>query len=146
VDAAGVALLSAWITNDLPKSRSFAEWQRAHFELNTSPLAGAYEDPDDDGASNYQEYLVGTDPLLDSDVWRVTVERDGDKVRLKFPRIANRGFEVQFTTDLFNPASWKPLDVPANRLFFSATNSAAAVEDSIPTAQAKYYRVRVFEP
>ncbi|MBI2946695.1 MAG: PQQ-dependent sugar dehydrogenase [Verrucomicrobia bacterium] len=146
VDAAGVALLSAWITNDLPKSRSFAEWQRAHFELNTSPIAGASEDPDDDGASNYQEYLVGTDPLLDSDVWRVTVERDGDKVRLKFPRIANRGFEVQFTTDLFNPASWKPLDVPANRLFFSATNSAAAVEDSIPTAQAKYYRVRVFEP
>ncbi|MBM3840346.1 MAG: hypothetical protein FJ398_20765 [Verrucomicrobia bacterium] len=146
VDVAGVALLSAWITNDLPKSRIFSEWQRVHFELNTAPNAGPADDPDDDGAPNYQEYLVGTNPLQDTDVWKISVERDGDKVRLKFPRIANRGFEVQFTTDAGDSLSWKALDVPGNRPFFSAASLTAAVEDSIPTVQAKYYRVRVFEP
>ncbi|MBI4657590.1 MAG: PQQ-dependent sugar dehydrogenase [Verrucomicrobia bacterium] len=146
LDTEAIALLSAWITNDLPAYQSFADWQRTHFESNDAPGTAAAEDPDGDGAANYQEYLTGTNPLVRSDRWSVSVQRAGDRVRLSFPRVANRGFEVHFTTDLSDPASWRPLDIAGNRPHFPATSSTAVLEDSIPDSLAKYYRVRVFEP
>jgi len=63
-----------------------------------------------------------------------------------YPRIANRGFEVQWTTNPLNVNSWQFLNVPENRPFFAAVNGQARVPDGVTNAAAKHYRVRVFEP
>ena len=146
VDQAGVDLLSAWITNSLPRYQSFAEWQTAHFGSSSAADAGRDADPDRDGALNYVEYLTGRNPLARADRWAVTVERNGNRVRVLFPRVENRGFDVQTAASLAEPIAWQSLEVAGNLLFFPAVSSAAVVEDSIAPSTEKFYRVRVFEP
>jgi hypothetical protein len=64
-----------------------------------------------------------------------------------FPRLANRGFEVQWTTNLLNSSSWQSLNVPENRPLFPAADETAHLSDGIAVnAQAKFYRVLVYEP
>lgn len=145
VDTNAVQLLTEWITADAVAFQSFADWQAAHFNDPQLPQAAANADPDRDDSVNYLEFLVGTDPLVRSDPWQISARiRDG-AVQILFPQIARRGFEVQATTNLFDSTSWRPLDVPGNRPFFSATNFEAVVEDPIIGVAPKFYRVRIFE-
>ena len=39
-----------------------------------------------------------------------------------------------------------PLDLPGNEPFFSITNRAAHIQDSLDLLNGKFYRVRVFSP
>ncbi|MCL4788884.1 MAG: PQQ-dependent sugar dehydrogenase [Verrucomicrobia bacterium] len=146
VDPQGVALLSAWITNDLPAYQTFADWQVAWFGSTNSPEAAPFSDPDGDGANNRLESLTGTNPTNAASAWAISISLGNDLPVIEFPQIANRGFEVQSTTDVANPNSWSPVDEPANRPFFSATDRTAAVPDTRAAETNRFYRVRVFEP
>jgi mono/diheme cytochrome c family protein len=145
LDGAGIDLLSTWITNSLSSYQSFADWQVEYFGSSTETNAAPDADFDNDGAVNSLEYLTDTDPTRDSDHWRIEVQQIADKVQITFAQIANRGFELQWASDLSAPASWQPLDTPANRPFFSATNFSAVIEDVLTNAATRFYRVRVFE-
>ena len=146
LDTDAINLLSAWITNNLPNYQSFADWQTAHFGSTNAPNAAADADPDTDGAKNLLEYLTGTDPLAGNNAWKINVQQSGDTVEISFPQLANRGFQVEWTPGLTAPILWQPLDVPANRPYFSLTNFIASVSDTITNSPFKFYRVRVFEP
>ncbi|MEO5804293.1 MAG: PQQ-dependent sugar dehydrogenase [Verrucomicrobiota bacterium] len=145
LDTQAIALLSAWITNDLPNYKNFATWQSSISWTNVaenSPLS----DHDHDGAVNYLEYLTGTDPLQSASFWRVNIRRAGANVEIVFPQKANRAFEVQYTDDLAAPILWKPLDTSANAPFFSAIDGEKTLVDSSSPNQTRFYRVRVSEP
>jgi mono/diheme cytochrome c family protein len=146
VDTNGIQLLTEWITTEALSFETYPAWQLANFDDTTLPQAAPGADPDNDGFANYLEFLVGTSPVLSWNPWRISVSAHNGLVQVRFPQIANRGFEVQATTNLFDPHSWRALDTPANRPFFSANDFEAVVEDVIAHAPAKYYRVRVFEP
>jgi glucose/arabinose dehydrogenase len=145
-DTNGIQLLSEWITTEALRIETYPAWQLANFDDPTLPQAAAQADPDNDGLVNYLEYLVGTSPVLSLNPWRISASASNGLVQVRFPHIANRGFEVQATTNLFDATSWQPLDSPDNRWFFTATTFQAVVEDVITNAAARYYRVRVFEP
>ena len=146
LDTQAIALTSAWITNDLRRHQTFPDWQLSFFGSTNAPEAQAGADPDGDLGRNDLEYLTGTNPTNRADHWRMGIERTGHQAQVVYPRVANRGFEVQWTTNLFNPGAWQFLNVAENRPFFAATNGEARVPDSITNSTSKYYRVRVYEP
>jgi hypothetical protein len=74
------------------------------------------------------------------------MERISDVVELTYPRLVNRGFEVQWTTNLTSSISWTFLNVPENRPFMASTNGVTHVPDAVADLPAKFFRARVFEP
>jgi hypothetical protein len=145
-DTQAVALLSRWITNDLPGYQTMAAWQMAHFGSTNAPDALPTADPDMDRASNLLEWLTGTSPTNALEAWGISAERSSDTVEIVYPRVANRGFEVQWTAALTTNTSWNVLDVPQNRPFLSASNDTVRVPDAATNGGVRVYRVRVFEP
>jgi hypothetical protein len=147
LDTNAINLLSAWITNDLPSYQTFADWQLAVFGSTNDPNAAASADPDSDGAINYVEYLTGTDPFQPTNYWAITgIQTTGNTAQISFPQIANRGFELQASTTLFDSNSWSALDLPGNDPFFSVTNRTAMITDPTLNPRNKFYRIRVFPP
>lgn len=141
-----VDLLMRWIGEELTVYRTYAQWQMAYFGGTNHPSAGRQVDADNDGAPNYLEYLTGGNPLMPSDTWRITVRRTAEGMEIRFPRAANRGYEVQWSSHLERADSWQPLDVPGNRPFFAASGHEAVVVDPNSDAATKFYRVRIYEP
>jgi glucose/arabinose dehydrogenase len=146
VDTQAVALISRWITEELPGLQTFADWQLSHFGSTNAPTAQSGMDPDNDGATNYEEFLTGTDPNDGADAWAIHIRRQGDAVETFYPQLVNRGIEIQWSTNLFTLGAWQYLDVPQNRPFISATSGTGVVPDVITNGPPKYYRGRVFEP
>ena len=63
------------------------------------------------------------------------------------PARVNRGFEVQWTTNLRSAAAWQFLEVPDNRPFLAASNAVARVPDvlhQMDVAVAPYPRLSGF--
>ena len=146
INTQAVALMSAWITNGLAGYQSFADWQITQFGSTNAATGGASQDFDSDRASNYQEYLTGTDPKDPQDYWAAGIQQSGGSAWVNYPQVANRGFEVQSSTNPVNAASWTPMDVTGNEPFFAITNRTGGVTDPVTGLTNKLYRVRVFEP
>lgn len=144
IDTQAVALVSSWITNDLPAASSLPEWLSRHF-TNAEPAA-LLADPDQDGAPNFLEYLTSTDPLNPGQRWTISAHAEPDLLVVTFPHLANRGFDLQTSANPFDPASWTSLDDPDNRPLISATNFETRIAVPLTNSPARFYRVRVYEP
>jgi glucose/arabinose dehydrogenase len=141
-----IDLLSAWISGSATNYQSYADWQQFYFGSTNAPGSAPEEDPDGDWASNELEYLTGTNPLRTDDGWAIHIAATNNNAEIDFTRIANRGFEIQWTADVAVAGSWQPLDLPGNAPIFAITNSVAKVQDSLTNGPGKFYRVRIFEP
>lgn len=146
VDDAGAALLARWITNGLAGWQSYAAWQLVHFGNTNAPGAGPDEDADLDRAGNWLEYLTDTDPRNPDDAWDITaIGTRGDTVAIQFPQLANRRFILEWSDDLGAAAQWQPLASPWSGAFIAAEDFVADLTDR-PTAERRFYRVRIEEP
>ena len=97
---------------------------------------GAF-DPDDDGLTNLQEYLAGTDPTNAASGLRLEVPTLSGGVRVRFSAVSNHTYSVLYADQL--PAgSWTKLaDVPAR-----STNHVETIPDPSATTN-RFYRVVV---
>ena len=139
LDPQALDLFATWITNGLAGYQSYADWQVAYFGSTNSLDAAP-------NATNLLAYLTGTNPLRASDYWSIGIGNAATQPEISFLDIANRAFQVQWTTNLPNPNSWQPLDVPGNAPLFSITNSQGSVSDPSAAASSKFYHVQVIEP
>lgn len=146
INTEAVELLSAWITNELSGYRSYADWQLTYFNSTSAPNAQQLADADADGADNYLEYLTDTVPTNAASAWGIAIAPSNGHAHIVIPQVANRAFEIQATTNLFNGNSWSPLNLPANTPSFPAADRTVAVEDLIQSGPPKFYRARVYEP
>lgn len=75
-------------------------WERWHFLSETAATPGA--DADQDGRTNYQEYLTGTDPLDPKSRFDVRALLDSvpHTVVLRWPSATNRTYRIEVSSDL----------------------------------------------
>lgn len=148
VDTQGVALIAAWISTTLTNYQTFAAWQTQHFGSTTNIDAGENADPDGDGNANRLEFLTDTDPtnVIVDDAWALDFRVTNGTAEVLYPRVANRGFDVQMSTNLLDGA-WQSLDVPENSPFYSSTPATAIIPDPASSNRTEsFYRIRIYEP
>ena len=145
IDDQAVELVSRWITDGLAGYQNFTEWQLSRFDSTNAPDALASADPDSDGANNQTEFLTGTDPENAADVWGINLQADGGEGILSYPRLINRGIEVQWAAQLSAGANWQFLDLPENRPFFAGTNGLTLMPAGLGSSNL-FFRARVYEP
>jgi Tol biopolymer transport system component len=114
-------------------------WMLQYFGHPTgqaSDHSRAQDDFDGDGATNFQEFLAGTDPTSASSVFRIQVSfaPSTNGVVLSWPASASRNYRVQFKDDL-GAASW--LDASGSLSLTGGQGRFAAPADQA----SRYYRV-----
>jgi hypothetical protein len=119
----------------------FDTWRLGYFtatELTQPAVSGANADPDGDGASNWQEFLAGTDPRNPLSVLRVTADAQTGAANIRFLAASNHGYTLQYR-DRLTTGAWLDLTnigvAPLNRdvIYTDAISSGASTQ--------RFYRV-----
>jgi hypothetical protein len=144
LDQKAIALLQAWISEDLPKYELFNAWAARIFAGRSDLDASPAGDPDDDGHTNYEEYLAGTDPLSRTSKSLIQPEIINGQVKLSLTQQPNRALLIESTHSLTYP-SWQFLNVLGNQVAFPAQSVDRSILDLFEGGE-NYYRIRIFEP
>ena len=109
------------------------EWE-ATYGFGTNNIADGALDADDDGLSNWAEYVAGTDPTNGLSCLRIDPLAAPPGATLTFGVISNRTYTIQFSEGVDTP--WSRLaDVPAR-----ATNRLEVIADPAFTIN-RFYRL-----
>lgn len=139
IDQANAQLLATWINGELENRRTYDAWRTENFEPDNDPSGAPDQDPDNDGMSNREEFLAGTDPLNSSSTFRPTLSGQSP-LALGFTLPANRSFLIE-TSD--NLGQWTPWDVPGNAGIPVTGNP---LEFTIPTEESRrFFRIQLKE-
>ena len=115
-------------------------WELLNFgSLNVDPNA----DADNDGMSNRQEYLAGTDPNNAQDVLQITMAsfgHDGTTVSLTWSSVPARQYYIQETSDLATP--WT--DSGLGLISPDGATTTRTFNDT--AAPSRFYRVQAVRP
>lgn len=108
-DPVGVELLSDWINSELPARQSYAMWREG--KLPSGPDGEPGADADNDGRSNFQEFLAFTDPQR-LDTIPTTPPQLGDgTLALQVPALPGRSVIIEHSINL---TDWQRWDVSEN--------------------------------
>lgn len=145
LDTQNIALVASWINGEATQFQFYHEWASNHFGSATNSLAGRDTDADGDFAVNYLEYLTGTQPTNETDVWNgPQLALTNQSVAFQFIRPARVGADIQRAASLSAP-EWISLEEAVNtRVFSAAPAEVYHLED--PSVTSAYYRIRIIEP
>ena len=113
-------------------------WELIH-GLNTNDVSDALLDADDDGSSNLDEYLAGTQPTNALSYLSIApIQVTNDSVRLSFLAASNTTYTLESRRDANEPAWFRVVDILA-----TPTNRTVQWTDVFQTIEAtRHYRVR----
>ncbi|MGP8198824.1 MAG: hypothetical protein ACLQU4_04905 [Limisphaerales bacterium] len=114
-------------------------WRLLWFGTVSNALSAANADPDGDGASNWAEYVAGTNPLDSTSVFQLQPggSSSSSSFTLQWPSVVNKSYTVQSSSSLTS-GSWTTLatNIVGNGQTMQWT-------DSNGIGQARFYRALV---
>ena len=120
----------------------FDAWRFEHFnatELTQPNISGPDVDPDSDGASNWHEFLSGTDPRDSASVLRVSINAQTNTAFIQFTASANHAFTLQ-CRDHSSFGTWLDL----TNIAPATTIRTIVYSDPLPAGVTnRFYRVSV---
>jgi hypothetical protein len=129
--ASQTALLT--VGGDFDRDGMDDNWELAH-GLNPFDATDASADADNDGVSNLQEYIAGTEPRDPSSYLTVDKIEAGADTAVTFHAAAGRTYTIQYT-DSLSPANWQKL----TDVFGGSAGATARITDQPTTT--RYYRL-----
>lgn len=123
-------LVSVLETNSAPS------WWLAQYNLDTNS-AGSLLDSDEDGMTNWVEYLAGTDPTNKQSMLWVSAVSDG--MALEWPSVTGRVYSVYQTTNLTLPFGL----VPGGSNLTAAPPRNAYTNSEVPPPRVQFFRIGV---
>ncbi|HEX3716368.1 MAG TPA: hypothetical protein VH595_00230 [Verrucomicrobiae bacterium] len=114
-------------------------WRLLNFGSVSNPLSAANADPDGDGASNWREYIAGTNPQDSTSIFEFQPSSTvpGAGFVLQWPSVLNKHYSVQCSS-VAGPGNWTTV---ATNLV--GTGQPMQWTDPSPSATAKFYRATV---
>jgi hypothetical protein len=113
-------------------------WRLIYFGTVSNLLSAADLDPDGDGASNWQEYVAGTNPMDPNSVLQLTPGTPSPGFSLQWPSVVGKTYLVQSSVSLFS-TNWA---TTASNL--PGTGQMMQLSDTnTPGPPARFYRVQV---
>lgn len=112
-------------------------WRLLHFGTISDPASAADADPDGDGASNWQEYVAGTDPLNPASVFKLqaAAKFGNSAFSLQWPSVAGKTYILQSAAS--PSAAWTTITN------LSGTGANISFSDTSNPGQARFYRAIV---
>jgi hypothetical protein len=83
-------------------------WRMRYFGTLNDPRSAADVDADGDGLSNYEEFMLGTNPVDPSDSLRLHAASNGRGVMLRFHTANGKLYLIEGSSSL-QPGSWSPV-------------------------------------
>jgi hypothetical protein len=118
----------------------FQSWQALYFGSTTNAAAAPAADPDNDGMSNWAEFLAGTNPTNGASVLQVTaVTREDKNLRITWTMGSGKTNVLQAANTLGEATNFT--DAFTVQTVGSVTNYLDI--GAITSAPARYYRVRL---
>jgi glucose/arabinose dehydrogenase len=140
LDFAGITLVTDWINQSLLSLKFYNQWRLEKFNSSTSPEGAKEADADEDGASNYSEFLAGTLPRDGSSLLSPQIHLLSGQVFLDYTIPQNRSVQVEKSSNLNN---WSLSDIPANK---GLSHPGGASSFSGPAENnAQFYRLKIME-
>jgi len=122
-------------TSDTDNDGMPNDWESL-YSFNSNDASDANRDFDNDGMTNLQEYLAGTDPKNNQSSLKISAQRSGSSLILKFQGVSGKTYVVQ-RQSIFGTGSWtKQTEVTAGN-----SNQAIEVIIDSTTSGANYYRL-----
>jgi hypothetical protein len=119
---------------------AFQSWQVFYFGSTTNPAAAPTADPDNDGMSNWTEFLVGTDPTDPTSVFRIaSITQQNNDLLITWTMGPGKTNVLQEAGSLGGAGSFT--DVVALLTTGSVTNYLDL--GAATNATQRYYRVRL---
>jgi hypothetical protein len=107
-------------------------WRLRYFGTVNNLLSQAGADADGDGASNWQEYVAGTDPTDPSSVLRASANQNSV---ISWPSVLGKHYVIERSSSLFDP-NWAPVS--------TATGTGGTLQFQDTTGGSiSFYRVSV---
>ncbi len=135
---------SAAVTNAMPPSTSYSQWQADH--LTGEPLNAPHQDPDHDGVSNLLEFVFGTPPRTAGAPVSTPVTLASGCLQISIPRRADH--TAALTVEVSgNLADW--FSGAAHTVVVSNSPAALIVRDLTPLDPAnprRFIRLRAVLP
>lgn len=115
-------------------------WQIQYFGSPFAPGAGPNVDGDNDGFSNAQEYLTGTDPNDGTSALRVTrvAGPDGAGFKIEWPAVSGKSYLIEYKND-WSDSTWAPLET----ILATGTGITNVVDGATGGVTKRFYRVRL---